>query len=124
MTNADLLLILAGLQGKHFAADFLLQTERMRQEKGHYGRAGGIWHALVHVGGSALILLPGFGLGALIAAVLIGEGLVHYHIDWAKEQAVSRQRLGMQSKVFWRLFGLDQLAHQFTYLAMLFLVLA
>jgi hypothetical protein len=29
----------------------------------------------------------------------------------------------MQSEGFWRLFGLDQLAHQFTYLVMLFVVL-
>ncbi|WP_296640690.1 DUF3307 domain-containing protein [Roseinatronobacter sp.] len=124
MTSADLLLIIAGLQSKHFAADFLLQTKRMRNEKGRYGYAGGVWHGLVHVAGSALILLPVMGFSSLIVAVLVGEGLAHYHIDWAKERIVRRRSLGVQSNDFWRLFGLDQLAHQLTYLVMVFVLVA
>ena len=124
MTAGEMLLVLAGLQTKHFAADFLLQTERMRREKGLYGRAGGLWHSLVHVMGSAIVLLPTVGPTAPLAAVLVGEGAAHYHIDWSKERIGRRQGLAMQSEGFWRLFGLDQLAHQFTYLVMLFVVLA
>lgn len=117
------LLLLVLFQLKHFVADFVLQSERMQRDKGYYGRASGVWHALVHVAGSAVILLPAFGPAAPVAAVLIGEGVAHYHIDWAKERLSRRLRLDGASPGFWRLLGLDQMAHQLTYLAMIGAVL-
>ena len=121
---ADWLLVLALLQIKHFVADFPLQTATMRREKGYYGQAGGLRHTFVHVIGSALVLLPFLGLGGAVAAVLVAEGVTHYHLDWAKERIVRRFRLGMRTPGFWWVFGADQGAHQLTYLAMVAFLMA
>jgi hypothetical protein len=122
------LVLLALLQLKHWLADFVFQSERMRREKGHYGRAGGLWHVLVHVAGSGATLAaagPVLGIHGsggtawLVAALLVGEAAAHYHIDWAKARLTADRGLHVATHGFWRLFGADQMAHQLTYLAMI-----
>jgi hypothetical protein len=43
------------------------------------------------------------------------EGIIHYHIDYVK---VRHGEKNINTSCYWNHFGLDQLAHQLTYLVM------
>ncbi len=107
---------------KHAVADFILQTDLIFRQKGSYGAPGGLWHALIHILLTApvFLLFPGGGLG-LAAALLAGEFVLHYHIDWTKEQIVRRENWTPKDKYFWWALGLDQLLHGLTYVAILWI---
>ncbi len=60
-----------------------------------------------------LLITPSFALGA---AIIIGEFIIHYHIDWMKEQTFKRKKWVFPQAEFWWVFGFDQFLHQFTYL--------
>lgn len=119
MTFAEFLLALALFQIKHFAADFLLQPAYVWRNKGRYGHPGGILHGGAH----GLLSLPALiVLGLPLPLVLlfaVGEAVLHYHLDWAKESLNSRLALRRDQAAYWYLFGLDQALHQLTYVAML-----
>ena len=104
---------------KHWYVDFVLQTEEMVKSKGIYGDAEGIYHSLQHAAFTlALLLLVTNTWLALALASL--DGLVHYHVDWTKMNYGNRD---ITTKEFWNHLGLDQLAHQITYLSIvLFLI--
>lgn len=124
MTGFGLLMLLFLFQIKHVVADFVLQTEWMVRNKGRYGHPGGLAHAAIHAGLSALVLVTA-PVGIVLASVLIsGEFAIHYHIDWAKQHLVDERGLGQSQQSFWTLVGLDQFAHQVTYIAMALAVLA
>jgi hypothetical protein len=111
-----ILLALLILQLKHFVADFLIQTPYQFLNKGIYGHPGGIIHAGIHALGSTLaffVITPSLGLGI---AIVIGEFIAHYHIDWLKENTVKRQQWVFPQSEFWWTFGADQALHQLTYL--------
>jgi len=101
---------------KHAVADYYLQTPYQYRNKGTYGHLGGLLHAGLHV----LFTLPVFLIIApisLLAGALIvaGEFVVHYHVDWIKEQFVKRNRLTSENATYWQAMGTDQLAHGLTY---------
>ena len=107
-------LILSLLFVKHFLADFVWQTERMLKDKGHFGRLGGLQHAGLH-GALTYVILMHF-LNPQACFMLAGfDAFVHYHIDIIKVKASAK--LTAQDNMYWVWFGLDQLAHAFTYLA-------
>lgn len=96
---------------KHFICDFPLQYPRHFLNKGKYGHWGGIEHSLIHAVGTLLICL-GFGLPIWFACI---DFLIHYHVDWSKNQLNDRFKLKPDNKYFWWLLGADQLAHYLTY---------
>jgi hypothetical protein len=103
------------LQFKHFIADFVLQTPYQFLNKGKYGHPGGAIHAGIHALGSTLAFLairPSLALGA---AIVIGEFIAHYHIDWLKERTVKVNQWVFPQSEFWWTFGTDQALHQVTY---------
>lgn len=102
---------------KHTVADFFLQTPYQYLNKGIYGHPGGLLHSFIHIAGTApiFLILPTTGLVALL--ILAGEYVVHYHVDWLKERAVRLNGLTPQTAWYWRLMGLDQMAHYMTYTA-------
>lgn len=110
---------------KHCIADFILQTENQRRGKGVYGALGGITHSLTHVALTApvFLLLPALGAGS-VAALLAGEFVIHYHLDWAKDQITHRNGWTTRDTAFWWALGIDQLLHGLTYVALLFLVVS
>ena len=126
MDNASTLTLLALMAGfcvKHWVADYLLQTARMVREKGHYGRLGGILHAGVHAVCSSLVLWPlGVPL-ATTAAFVVGEFILHYHIDFGKETLSRRLGDSPANHRFWIVLGFDQMLHHLTYAAMIILAL-
>ena len=120
MSLIDVLLALLMFQLKHYLADFHWQSIWMVQTKGSYGHPGGLIHAGLHglLSLPVLMLVAPFA-PALFMAILIFEMVLHYHIDWIKAQVVSRRGIDESDSAYWHYLGLDQAAHQLTYVAML-----
>ncbi len=111
---------MAYLLTKHAVADFFLQSETTYRQKGIYGAPGGLLHAFTHILLTAPVffLFPG-GSAALALGLLGAEFLVHYHIDWAKEQIVRHYGWRFADRQYWGALGFDQLLHGLTYVAIL-----
>jgi hypothetical protein len=115
----------AVLMVKHALADFYLQTRYQYLNKGTYGHPGGLLHAAIHMALTPfvyLVLLPGSLL--LAGSIALGEFLVHYHVDWLKEQILRRNELTTQTPGFWHALGTDQLIHGLTYLVIVAVLIA
>jgi len=107
---------------KHFIMDFPLQRPYMLEEKGTYLARGGIHHAACHVLGTILALMWFLSpLWVLYLAIL--DGLIHYHVDWTKMKLGKRYGWTPANQAFWTAIGADQLAHQLTYLGLVWLAL-
>jgi hypothetical protein len=107
----------AVLMFKHAAADFYLQTAYQYLNKEKYGHPGGLIHAGIHTALTPLVYLvmvPGSFLVA--GAIALGEFLLHYHIDWAKDQITRSNGWTPQDRSFWYALGTDQLINALTYL--------
>ena len=114
---------LALLLAKHFLCDFVLQTARHVEFKGIYGHPAGIEHSAIHLAGTVPCLwLLGVRLLPL-ALIAAAEFVIHYHEDWLKEQIVRRNGWTPTDRAFWLALGADQLVHNATYLAMIFVVM-
>ncbi len=109
---------LALLQLKHLFCDFFLQTQRQLAMKGHYGHPAGLGHAGLHAAASLPIFLLLPASLPVSVAVLAGEFIAHYHIDWLKAVIGTRTGWTVRDRQYWRGLGVDQYAHQITYLAM------
>ena len=107
------------LEVKHFLCDFVAQTGYQIRSKAIYGHPGGLQHAGLHGIASlpALLLLTNAPL--LIAAIIVAEFVVHYHIDWLKAAITRLRGLNYEDLLYWILFGADQFLHQATYIVML-----
>ena len=118
------LLLMLLLQVKHYAADFVIQTYAQTVRKGIYRDPVGISHSVDHVIGSLIALLLASFIIPLNLPQIIGlcflEGLLHYHIDWVKVHYGIKD---ITKPLFWNQFGIDQLAHQLTYLLMVLALL-
>jgi hypothetical protein len=98
---------------KHYLVDFVWQTDDMVQGKAIYGNGDGINHSLLHAIFTLWIIF-GITLNAPLALMLsVLDGVIHYHIDWAKMNFGCRD---ISNKLFWNHLGLDQLAHALTYI--------
>jgi hypothetical protein len=112
----EILIILTLLITKHFIVDFLLQTKFQYSNKGIYGHPGGALHALLHYFGTFGVLIffvPGH------TAIILGfvDGIIHYHIDWAKTNLNAKLKWAPNThEQFWWLLGLDQYLHYLTYI--------
>jgi hypothetical protein len=115
----EILILLLLLQIKHCYADFVLQTYMQTVKKGVWLNPVGISHTLDHIYCSLIALLvfslfvPLSAFSILLVAVV--EGVIHYLVDYTKVKYGSKDNT---KPIFWTQFGLDQLAHQATYLAM------
>jgi len=107
----------AVLMLKHAAADFFLQTSYQCRNKGIYGHPGGLFHSGIHVALTPLVYLVIAPASLLLAAsIAVGEFLVHYHVDWLKEQFAARKGWSPQDRGFWQALGTDQFVHGLTYI--------
>lgn len=115
----EILILLLLIQIKHCYADFVLQTYMQTVKKGVWMDPIGISHTLDHIYCSLIALLlfslfvPLSGIDILLVSFV--EGVIHYLVDYAKVKYGSKDNT---KPIFWTQFGLDQLAHQATYLAM------
>lgn len=118
------LLAVALLLTKHAIADFILQTPWQYLNKGRYGHPGGLLHSLTHVVMTPIVYLVLAPATLMLAAWLaIGEFVMHYHIDWAKEQFVARNHWTTEGRAFWWALGIDQLLHGLSYLIIVLILL-
>lgn len=111
--------LVALLQVKHVIADFVLQSPYIIENRRFYGHPGGLLHVAIHAAGSlaalAIIGLPGL---VTVLLLILAEAVVHYHIDWSKDNLVASMDLTPKDAGFWYATGIDQGLHQLTYLAM------
>lgn len=124
MTAGTLLILMLLFQVKHLLADYVFQTRWMVANKGRYGHPGGVVHAGLHALLTAPVLLFADVRAGLLVAICLGEWLLHYHIDWTKDRLTRARGLTTQDKGYWTLAGLDQSAHQLTYLLFLWILIA
>ena len=116
-TSVFILLALFGI--KHFIADFLLQFPYMLEQKGTYGAEGGIHHAGMRALFTFIVLV--IGCDPIIALELaMADGVVHYHIDWAKQQL--NKGMSTADRMFWVWMGADQGLHYLTYIGIIYAV--
>jgi hypothetical protein len=114
-------LLFAGLEVKHFFADYMLQGPAILAGKGNIRAPGGYLHAGIHAGLSAVVLLlVGVKLPVLLG-LIAAEFVVHYALDYAKTRYSRNVHPGTQPSRFWALHGLDQLLHHLTYAGMTYL---
>jgi len=120
----EILFLLLLLQIKHCIADFNLQTYQQTIKKGVYGNPIGISHTIDHMWTSMVALLifnlwfP-INIFTLLWVVAL-EGLIHYHVDWFKVHFGTKN---MQTSECWAQFGDDQMAHQLTYIWMVWQII-
>ncbi len=114
-----ILAALGYLLAKHMLADFFLQTPYQYRNKGRYGHPGGLVHVTIHLvlTTPVFLILPPVSL-AFAGMLLAGEGAIHYHMDWAKERMGHARGWTPEESAYWRVFGVDQLVHGLTYIAM------
>jgi len=119
MTTILFLLVL--LQIKHWYIDFVNQTTVEIASKGIYGDSEGVNHSVKHGIGTmlAIVLAVGTPYIAYAAILALLDSVLHYHIDWIKMNYGNRD---ISTPAFWNHFGLDQLAHQLTYLLIAYIV--
>jgi hypothetical protein len=121
----EILILLLLLQIKHWYADFAIQTYAQTVRKGIYRDPIGISHTVDHIYTTLIVLLafnffvPLSPLAIIVAAIV--EGITHYHIDWIKVHFGCKDST---KPLFWNQFGQDQLAHQATYLWMVWYLLS
>jgi hypothetical protein len=115
-----MLSILGLLFLKHWWVDFVHQTPEHIKYKGIYGHRKGIEHSAWHGALTALIFLI---VCPLDIALWLGlaDFLLHYHIDYVK---IKHGEADISKKEFWNHFGLDQLAHQITYILLTSIAIA
>ena len=116
--------LLLGLEFKHYVADYFLQPGWMLAGKGDIFQPGGYAHAGIHAGLSLVVLLVAGTPPALAAALFAAEFIVHYGLDYAKIHYSMGVHVDKAPRRFWALHGIDQLTHQLTYAAMIFVVLS
>ena len=118
------LILMLLLQIKHYVADFVIQTYAQTVRKGIYRDPVGISHSVDHVIGTLIVLLLASFIIPLnpvqIVWLSLLEGFLHYHIDWVKVHYGIKD---ITKPLFWNQFGMDQLAHQVTYIAMILALL-
>lgn len=113
------LILLFALQAKHVIGDFFLQTPRMLVDRNRYLHLGRTQHAGIHaVLSGASFLILGAPLVFTVIICLI-ELVLHYHIDFFKGRISDAAGHTPADAGYWRAFGLDQLAHQLTYVGMI-----
>jgi hypothetical protein len=119
-----ILILLFLLQLKHCYADFVLQTYMQTVKKGVWLDPVGISHTTDHMYCTlAILVLFSFFVPLSVYSIIlitIIEGLVHYLVDFTKVKYGSKDNT---KPIFWTQFGLDQLAHQATYLWMVWYLL-
>lgn len=112
------LLALFGI--KHFLADFVWQFDYMVKEKGIYGATGGLHHAFLHASLTFFVLIPFCDTATGLLLLPLFDFIVHYHIDWAKQQL--NRGLTPADRKFWFWLGADQAAHYLTYVGIIYVV--
>ena len=124
MSPIALLILYLSFRFKHFACDFLLQTDWMALSKGKPGKEGYralFSHTLIHALGTLVIVLA-FAPSLWWLAII--DFIIHSVVDRLKGIATLKRGWKTNDTMFWWAFGADQELHNFThigYIAVIFL---
>ena len=124
MTILDaIFLLLVLLQFKHWYIDFVDQDMEEVNHKGIFLHWLGMKHSIKQ--GIGTYVCVAFVVGAeywmyALALAWVDFG-IHYLVDWAKMNYGNRD---IQTPAFWAHLGLDQMAHQLTYLWIVYQVVS
>ena len=111
-----ILIVLAVLATKHVVFDFFLQSLAQIRNKRIYGHPSGLLHAGGHAAGTCLAFFIVTPPITVAIGIVVAEFVIHYHIDWLKEEIGHRLKLRPDQKSFWLAIGIDQWLHQLTYI--------
>ena len=117
------LILFLGLEIKHYIADYFLQPAWILVGKGDIRHPGGYAHAGIHAVLSGVVLLIAGTPLPILAGLVVAEWVVHYILDYAKIHYSRGVHVDTSPRRFWALHGVDQLTHQLTYAAMIYIVL-
>ena len=113
----EILALLLLFQIKHWYADFKIQTYMQTVKKGVWLDPIGVSHTIDHIWCTLAVLLIFSAIYPIsiltIVSVAFLEGIYHYLIDYTKVKYGCKDNT---KPLFWNQFGLDQLAHQVSYL--------
>jgi len=122
MDPLALILLYTLFRVKHFACDFLLQTDWMALTKGMPGKEGYsalFTHTAIHGIGTSIVTV-------IFAPSLCWLGLVdfvvHSAIDRIKGVFTYRKGWSPKDRIFWWTLGADQEAHNFTHFAYMIII--
>ncbi len=117
------LFILALLFVKHWYIDFVDQSAEEVAWKGTYLDWRGVKHSVKHGLATFLILLVMTNVQFEMCLLLgILDFIIHYHIDWAKININKTHNYTVENPKFWAWLGADQLAHNLTYLFIIWII--
>lgn len=117
----DVLFLMLLIQIKHFYIDFINQTDSELAHKRIYGSWAGLTHSIKHcifTGFAVWLVFENLGL-LLITSLALLDLVVHYHVDYIKMKFGSKD---LSNRKFWTQFGVDQFAHQLTYIVIIGLI--
>ena len=115
---------------KHFVCDFALQGRlKMIHDKHLLTSHKGHLHALDHAVGTALIFLfasswalaQGQTIFTTIVVFAVLDYILHFIIDWLKNNFVKANNWTHQNRQFWILTSIDQIFHTTSYLVIVLL---
>jgi hypothetical protein len=118
MPNTSLLLLILLLQFKHFICDGPLQTKAIVDGKSVYGNRLGLLHAGLHGLGTFAAFQWVTLDWKLALALAVADTLIHYHVDFIKENIVKIRGWTTANAKFWWALTADQFAHNITYIAL------
>ena len=120
----EYILLIALFQIKHWYADFKIQTYMQTVKKGVWLDPIGMTHTRDHMLASLVALLLFSFVHTIqpltMLAVVAVEGVYHYLVDYIKVKYGSKDST---KPLYWNQFGLDQMAHQMSYLAIAWFLL-
>ncbi|MFO1133401.1 MAG: DUF3307 domain-containing protein [Hyphomicrobiales bacterium] len=116
VTDHALLLLLAGFQVKHLLGDYVFQSPYILENRRIWGHPGGLLHVAIHAALTLPLLLLAGVHGWLFLALLLGEAVFHYHVDFVKDGLIYRAGWTVADKQYWWVTGIDQMLHQLSYL--------
>ena len=116
---STILLILILLQIKHWYIDFVNQSEEEVKHKGIYLNWIGVKHSLKQGTGTMLCFIPFVYYPEVCVIFGLIDFILHYHIDYCKMHWGNRD---IKTPNFWAQLGLDQMAHQLTYIGLVYLI--
>lgn len=123
MTLLEMLLLYIVFRIKHFACDFMLQTDWMALTKGKPGKEGYqalFSHTLIHALGTLLIVLA---FAPVLWWLALVDFVVHSIVDRLKGLITLKKGWQTNDTLFWWAFGADQELHNFTHLAYIVAIL-
>lgn len=112
--------LLAAFQLKHVLADFFLQSEYMLKKGAQKNWISPLLsHALIHMLGT--ILICSF-VNPMMMLLGLADLAAHFTIDRIKAVHSRDQSPATNPKLFWRAFGVDQMAHHLTHYSIIYIL--